>query len=242
MPVAKAPQKLPVPDATASEFITVMAHQLRTPLSAVKWVMNMLLAGDVGELTPEQKSLLLKGYQSNERMISLVNDMLNGALIEAGRLRFPIAPRSLEDLVNEVMLDFFGPIQRKKIRFALNVAPPTLPRVSLDADRMKTVLHSLLENAVQYTPVNGSITLALEKDGKQVSVTIQDSGIGIPKPQQKKIFSRFFRGDNAVRMETDGSGLGLYVVRRIIEQHGGRVWFESEEGKGSAFHFTLPVA
>ncbi|MDD5110823.1 MAG: HAMP domain-containing sensor histidine kinase [Patescibacteria group bacterium] len=239
VPPAIAGQLLP--DDAQSEFITIVAHQLRTPLSAVKWVLRMLIDGDVGELTPEQKSLLLKGYQSNERMINLVNDMLNVSLIESGRLPYRFGDHQLEDVLQRALFDFIGPIQRKKITLVLNEPPKKLPLVHMDPDRIRTAVQNLIDNAVEYTPPGGRITVALKKTGRDVEIAVQDSGIGIPADQQKKIFTRFFRGENAIRTETDGSGLGLFVVSSIITKHGGRVWFESQENKGTTFHCTLPT-
>lgn len=238
----RTPAKRQTSDELAeSEFVTIVAHQLRTPLSAVKWVMKMLLDGDVGELTAEQKSLLQKGYQSNERMINLVNDLLNVALIESGRLNYRIGSHSLEDLLHRVLLDFVAPLRQKKITLELD-APDQLPPVRVDHERIATVLHNLLDNAVQYSPANSTIKIMLHPSGRAVEVAVQDSGIGIPAAQQGKIFNRFYRGDNAIKMQTDGSGVGLFVVKSIVEKHGGTVWFESTERQGSTFHFTLPAA
>ncbi len=224
-----------------SAFVTVVAHQLRTPLSAVKWVMKMLLDGDAGKLTSEQKSLLEKGYQSNERMINLVNDLLNVALIESARLTYRMAPHALADVLDRVLLDFVAPLKRKKITLTRD-APDRLPPVQIDPERIATVLHNLLDNAVQYSPAHGHLAITLHPTGRAVEVTIKDSGIGIPAHQQKKIFTRFYRGENARKVATDGSGVGLFIVKSIVEKHGGRVWFESLEHRGSTFHFTLPSA
>lgn len=227
-------------DLAQSEFVTIVGHQLRTPLSAVKWVMKMLLDGDVGELTREQKNLLWKGYQSNERMINLVNDMLNVALIESGRLAYRFTRHSLEEVLHRVLLDFVGPLQRKKISLALEISSPPRKDVRMDPDRIATALHNVIDNAIEYTPDGGSIRIGIRTDGQTIEIWVKDSGIGIPPAEQEKIFNRFFRGRKAVQMETDGSGVGLFIVKSIIEQHGGRIWFESQVDRGTTFHLLLP--
>ena len=229
-------------DETKSGFISVVAHQLRTPLSGIKWTLNLLINGDMGKLTPEQKSFLLKAYESNDRMISLVNDMLGADRIESGKVRYQIQPSQLTDIVDNVLFELLPQANAKGLAIKFVSPPEGLPMVKVDPEKMRAVFQNLLENSVKYSRTGGTIEVHLAlKDNKEILASIKDDGIGIPKQQQKNIFDRFFRAQNAIRMETDGSGLGLFIVKSIVERHGGRIWFTSEEGSGVAFYFTLPI-
>ncbi len=226
-----------------SEFVSVVAHQLRTPLSAIKWSLDMLIKGDLGEVTNDQKTFLLKAYESNNRMIGLVNDMLAADRLESGSLKYTLVNIQLNDLIDSVLFDLISKIQGKHIKVIFTNRKDSLPQVSVDPDRIRAVVQNVLENAVKYTPENGIITIELKVNEKHmIEVSIKDTGIGIPAAQHNRIFGRFFRGANAVKMVTDGSGLGLYIVKSIIEKHNGKTWFESEENKGTTFYFTLPIA
>jgi signal transduction histidine kinase len=224
-----------------SEFVSTAAHQLRTPLSAIKWTLQMIIDGDLGYLSPEQKTFLMQGYKSNERMINLVNDLLNVARIEEGRFGYQFSLIHLEDLIQATIQDFIHKIQEKKINFQYLRPSNPLPKVNVDPAKMRLVIGNLIDNAIKYTPKNKQVTISIKYDKLNLEVSIKDSGIGIPADQQKRLFSKFFRSENAVRAQTEGSGLGLFIVKNIIEKHKGAIWFESAENKGSNFCFTLPV-
>ncbi len=224
-----------------TEFVSLAAHQLRTPLSATKWTLRMLLDGDLGPITEEQKDFIGKTYQSNERIIELINDLLNVARIEEGRYLYNPIPAVLEKIIQSALDSSQGEIERKKIHLEFKKPKKKLPKVMLDIEKIELAIKNLLDNAIAYTQPGGRITIFLDYNKKKIKFSIQDSGIGISKEQQKRIFSKFFRGTNAIRAETDGTGLGLFIVKNIIESHGGEVWFESEENKGTTFHFTLPT-
>ncbi|MBI3120139.1 MAG: PAS domain-containing protein [Candidatus Kerfeldbacteria bacterium] len=228
-------------DRMKSEFISVASHQLRTPLSAIKWVVKMLLDGDAGELSPEQKNLLDKGYRSNERMITLVNDLLNVSRIEEGRFQYQFSFEPIVPLVESVVSEL-KPILSEK-HLTVNVERPAtdLPKVKIDANKLRLAIQNLLDNGIKYTPQGGTITVRVRSDRKYLTVEVQDTGVGIPKAQQAQMFQKFFRATNVVKLQTEGSGLGLFIVKNIVERHGGRISFESEEGKGSVFRFTLPL-
>lgn len=230
-------------DRMKSEFISIAAHQLRTPLSAVKWAVKLILDGDAGKITPEQQELLQKGYESNERMISLVNDLLDVTRIEEGRFQYKFSVMKFEELVKSVVQEFKGKTEEGNVSFALHLPHDELPPVKIDPERMRIVLQNIIENAFHYTLKGGSIELRAEYDdaSQKILVTVKDSGVGIPPDQQDKIFTKFFRAHNVVRMGSDGTGLGLYIVRNIVKKHGGDVWFESMEGKGTTFFFTIPI-
>ncbi|MFH1894522.1 MAG: ATP-binding protein [Patescibacteria group bacterium] len=224
-----------------SEFVSISAHQLRTPLSAIKWTLRAVLDGDAGQLNLGQIDLLQKTYTSNERMIALVNDLLDVTRIEEGR---NLSKPSLADIglvVQFIINSFKGESERRQISVGFKKPFGRMPKIMLDVEKIKLALQNLIGNAIRYTPSGGKVTISLKHDKKEVEILIKDTGIGIPQASQQKIFTKFFRGQNAIRMETEGSGLGLFITKNIIEAHGGKIWFESEEGKGSIFYITIPV-
>lgn len=240
--LTRANERLRKIDEIKSGFISVVAHQLRTPLSGVKWTINLLLNGDMGPLATEQRTFLMKAYESNDRMISLVNDMLGADRIESGKVRYVFSPVPLPDVVDNVLFELLPQSNAKGLAIHFSSRPENVPRVHADAEKLRAVFQNLLENAIKYSRSGGTIELGMKPENHdEVLVSIKDDGIGIPREQQKNIFERFFRAQNAVKVETEGSGLGLFIVKSIIERHGGRIWFESEEGKGVTFFFTLPV-
>lgn len=227
-----------------TEFVSVAAHQLRTPLSAIKWSLNMLLEGDTGEFNSQQKEFLEKTYRSNERMIHLINDLLNVTRIEEGRYVYERERVNMVELAEAVMEDREDEIQKKNIDFVFNKPSlKNIPEISVDKEKIKIVLENLLDNAIKYTPENEKVEFTIEHNKKkeEIKVTVRDNGVGIPKKEQNEIFSKFSRGENVKRMDTEGSGLGLFITKNIVEAHDGAIWFESEEGEGTTFYFSLPV-
>lgn len=227
-------------DKLKSEFISIAAHQLRTPLAAIKWVIKMVLDGDTGKLNKDQQELLFKGYQSNERIITLVNDMLNVSRIEEGRYGYSFTSSDFKEALKIVLDCLEKPINDKKIKLLLNL-PARNTKVYMDKEKMTLVLQNLLENAVKYTPEHGTIEVGLEYGRELLTFRVKDNGVGIPEKDQAKMFSKFFRAVNVVRMQTEGSGLGLFIVKNIVERHNGDITFKSEEGKGTEFVVTLPL-
>ncbi len=224
-----------------TEFVSLAAHQLRTPLSVIKWTLRIMLDRELGDITAEQEEFLEKTYQSNERMISLINDLLDVTRIEEGRYIYKSTLASLEHVILSVVNSYKAEIDRKAIHFEFKSQDLPLPKVLIDAEKMDLTVQNLLDNALRYTPKGGEVTVSLKYDKKEIECSVKDTGVGIPKDQQERIFSKFFRGANVIRMETEGTGLGLFIAKNIVEAHGGKIWFESKEGKGSTFYFTLPV-
>ena len=222
-----------------SEFISIAAHQLRTPLSAIKWVLRMVIDGDTGKITKEQKATLLKGYDCNERVIKLVNDMLSVSRIEEGKFGYTFKNQDLSKIIETVVDELGSLIKEQKINFSLE-KPDKLPLVYMDQEKIEMVVENLIDNAIKYTPENGTVGITVKKKDGFINVKIKDNGIGIPKNEQAKLFSKFFRAQNVVRVETDGSGLGLFITRNIIEKHGGTISIKSEEGVGTEVNFSLP--
>ena len=224
-----------------TEFVSLAAHQLRTPLSAIKWTLRMLLDGDLGEITAEQRDFIEKTYSSNERMIALINDLLDVTRIEEGRYLYKPILTDFEPICQFVINSYQDEIKRKKLKLEFKKPEKKLPQVKVDVEKIRLVIQNLLDNAVRYTPAGGEIIISLAQAKKAIEFSIKDTGIGIPKDQQERVFSKFFRGTNVIRMETEGSGLGLYITKNIIEAHGGKIWFESGAGKGTTFYFSLPT-
>ncbi|MCK5044219.1 PAS domain S-box protein [Candidatus Parcubacteria bacterium] len=225
-----------------TEFVSISAHQLRTPLSAIKWTIKMLIDGDLGEVNKGQEEFLEKIYVSNERMIALINDLLDVTRIEEGRYIYDLTQVSFIDLVQKMIDLYKNEFEKKEIKFGFK-KPRAVPKLTVDVEKINLVLQNLFDNALKYTKKDGEVSVAIEHDKKknEMVFSIKDTGIGIAKDQQDRIYTRFFRSGNALRMETEGSGLGLYIAKNIIEAHHGKVWFESEEGKGSTFNFSLPA-
>jgi PAS domain S-box-containing protein len=224
-----------------TEFVSISAHQLRTPLSAIKWTLKMFLDGDLGEITKEQREFLEKTYKSNERMINLINDLLNVTRIEEGRYLYRPVLADIVPICQSVIDSYKEGIEKKKLKFEFK-KPKELPKVRVDIEKISLAIQNLLENAILYNLPGGKVEISLKLKENKIEFSVKDTGIGIPKDQQSRVFTKFFRAPNAIRMETEGSGLGVFITKNIIEAHGGEIWFESEEGKGTTFYFTLPVA
>ena len=224
-----------------TEFVSLAAHQLRTPLSAIKWTLRIILDGDLGKINQEQNDFLEKTYASNERMISLINDLLNVTRIEEGRYVYKPTLTDIETVAQFVVNSYKEEAERRQIKLSFKKSETVLPQVSVDVEKIRLSIQNFVDNAIRYTPAGGSVTISLGGGKKEVEILIKDTGLGIPKDQQKRVFAKFFRAANIMRTDTEGSGLGLFISKNIVEAHGGRVWFESEENKGSTFHLVLPV-
>ena len=226
-----------------TEFVSIAAHQLRTPLSAIKWTLRMILDGDLGEVPEEQRKFLQGTYASNERMIKLINDLLNVTRIEEGRFLYNIQSRDIIEVVKKVIDPFKEIAQREGLKFEFKIPKKKIPKLEVDTEKISLVIQNLIDNAIHYTKSGGVVKVSIEflKKKNQFLFSFNDTGIGIPKNQQKRVFTRFFRAANAIRAETEGTGLGLFIAKNIVEAHGGKIWFESVENKGTTFYFTLPV-
>ena len=225
-----------------SEFISVAAHQLRTPLSAIKWTLQMILDEDLGEISSEQKEFIGRAYQSNEAVVNTVNDLLSVSRIEEGKYLQKLKLVKIEDIINNTISFSEALAKRKEIKLEFQKPKECLAEIKADAEKIRIVIQNLIENAIYYAPKKSKVIIFLKCTDKEVEVKVQDTGIGVPKDKQERLFTKFFRAPNAITMETDGSGLGLYIAKNIVEAHNGKIGFESEEGKGSTFWFTLPVA
>jgi PAS domain S-box-containing protein len=239
-------------DKAKTEFVSLASHQLRTPLSSVNWYSEMLLSGDAGELNDKQKKYLEEVYKGNQRMVILVNTLLNVSRLELGTFAVNPEPTDVVKLALSVIDELKLQINQRQLKFDERHSAG-LPLLNVDPKLLSMVFHNLLSNAVKYTPEKGKVSLSLrlvkrgESVNKQkmnkdsVAIVVSDTGFGIPKNQQDKIFTKLFRADNAREKDAEGTGLGLYIVKSVIDHSGGLIWFESEENKGTTFYVTLPL-
>ena len=221
-----------------SDFVSFVTHQLRTPLSGVKWMLE--LAIDAKDNPEEMQSFIADARLSTERLIRLVNDLLDVSRLERGRQKFVPQPVDLEKLTHDAVDEINPTLLEMKQTLTMEVAD-NLPQPYADRQLLRQTIMNLLSNSVKYTPPEGKIDIRISADSDSVRWEVKDTGIGIPKDDQDKLFEKYYRAGNVLAVETEGTGLGLYLVRLSVEQFGGRVWCESEEGAGSTFIFTLPV-
>ena len=223
-----------------TEFVSISAHQLRTPLSAIKWSLSLLKEETSKK---EREDLLNKIYSSNERMIRLINDLLNVTRIEEGRYIHKLESKDMVELVEKMIRFKIEQAERKRVKLKFKKPKEKIPEVKIDEEKISLCLQNLIENAIHYSFCDEEVTISVKYDKKRKAIlfSIKDTGAGILKNQKERIFTKFFRGENVVKMETEGTGLGLFITKNIIESHRGEIWFESEEKKGSTFYFTLPI-
>lgn len=222
-----------------TDLISIASHQLRTPLSEIKGLISLLDDNVAGPLNSKQKEYMKLLTVANERMINLVNDLLNISRIEQGRLQLNFQPVNLGNLTADVEKSLQLRASEHKQKFYLTL-DPNLPNVLADPEKTKEIISNLMENALKYTFDGGTITTRVTANDAGVWVLIKDSGVGIPKNRQKDLFQKFSRIENPLSRLTTGTGLGLYAVKQLVEKQKGNVWFESAEGKGSTFGFVLP--
>lgn len=228
-------------DKAKTEFVSLASHQLRTPLSAVNWYTEMLLAGDAGKITDAQRKYLDEIAHGSQRMVDLVNTLLHVSRIELGTFKIEPEPVDVAALVRSVIDEQKPQIDGKKLHVRQYFSAG-IPDIQADPKLLRMVFQNLLSNAVKYTDDGGRIDVSISAEGKELHAAVADTGWGIPKDQQDKIFTKLFRADNVKGRVTDGTGLGLYIAKSIVDRSGGSMWFESEEGKGTTFHVVLPIA
>ena len=227
-------------DKMKSEFISLASHQLRTPLSAIKTYSHMLVDGYMGDITPAQKKSLRTIIGATNRMNELINTLLNITRIESGTIVINARMLRVERAAEEVIKELHLAAAEKNISITMTQVGKLATSVKTDHLILKEIITNLVTNAIKYTTEGGEINIAISGRVKDVMVTVADNGWGIPADSHDQVFSKFFRAQNTVKRETTGTGLGLYLVKGLLERLGGKIWFESEEGKGTKFYFTLP--
>jgi PAS domain S-box-containing protein len=227
-------------DRMKTEFITVASHQLRTPLSGIKWFSEMLLNGDAGKLENQQHEFVNNIHLSTDRMIQLVNSLLNISSLESGRIMVNPKPTNLKELVENTLKDLKAKSDERKQEVTLEVEEG-LPTINIDAGLIGQVYDNLITNAVKYTPEGGKISIKVGRKGDFIMSQVKDTGMGVPADEQKKMFGKFFRGSNILQVDTDGTGLGLYLSKAIVESSNGQIDFTSKQDSGTLVWFTLPL-
>ena len=228
-------------DKAKSEFISIASHQLRTPLTAVKGYLSMLLDGVYGKMNEKAKNPIQSVYQSNERLIKLVNDLLNLSRLDAGKIKFEPAPASLEKIVKDIIEELRLPIENKGLYIRMKELKPPLPQITVDQDHIRQVILNVIDNAMKYTE-KGGITIELLKIGNKAQVKISDTGQGMSKEELEELFQMFSRATAGNQFHAEGAGIGLYIAKKFVEMHKGRIYAESKgNGKGSIFKIELPI-
>jgi len=226
-----------------SNFVSVASHQLRTPLSGIKWSLDMLIKGDYGDLTEEQKNIIGKAYKTNGNLISLVSDLLNVSRLQEGKFDYSFELNSPMNLIKKIYNELKPVADRNNLDFKLELPIDGLPPISFDEKKLDLAIRNVVDNALKYTLPGGKVLVKAmhETISNAFVLIVNDNGVGIPKEQQKHIFTKFFRAKNAISLQTEGSGLGLFLAKEIIEQHNGILSFESSEDKGSEFSIYFPL-
>ncbi len=227
-------------DQMKTEFVSTVSHELRTPLTSIKGYVDLVVDGEAGEINETQRGFLGIVQSNTDRLVGLINDLLDISRIEAGGLQLNITTVPLDQVIREVAVSLHNQIEEKEL--SLELALPQEPiQVRADRARITQVLTNLLSNAYKFTPEGGKISVSAKVTDSQVQVEVADTGTGISAQNQKRLFTKFFRVDSSTTQEVGGSGLGLTITKSIVEMHGGKIWVESEIGKGSTFSFTLPA-
>jgi PAS domain S-box-containing protein len=226
-------------DKSKTEFVSLVSHQLRTPLSAIRWYSDVLIKGKHGKLSVKQKKYLKEIQHGNERMIKLIDVMLNVSRLDAGKIKNNPVQINVKKLVEDIVKEQKFHLNAKKQKFVFD-AQKELPEIYADSNLVRMIFQNLISNAIKYTQDGGKITCSIKKDDTKILFQINDNGIGIPKEQQNRVFEKLFRANNAFSQDPEGNGLGLYVVKTAVEEIGGKIWFQSEEGKGTTFFVNLP--
>lgn len=224
-----------------SEFLSIASHQLRTPLSAIKGYLSMISEGTYGGIPEKAKKAIDNVYQSNERLVKLVNAFLDISRIEMGVVEIDFEMSSVEDLISEIISEIEIKAREKNLYLKFEGLEEPLPKISLDKGKIKEVILNLLDNAIKYTQ-KGGITIKTRIQNTKCYIQISDTGEGLTKEETGRLFESFVRGEAGARFWTEGAGLGLYVSRKFIELHKGKIWAESPgKGKGSTFYIELPI-
>ena len=224
-----------------SSFVSTASHQLRTPLSAIKWSLNILREEEAGSLNQKQKDLLKKTIDTNERLINLVADLLDVSRIEEGKFGYNFSLGDLGKLVKKILAELKTEIKRRGLEFKLEEPTTPLPQISFDQDKLDIAIRNVIDNAIKYSPPDKFIQIKIRPEKYSLFLIVKDNGIGIPEKDQKFIFVKFFRAGNAIKFQPEGSGLGLYVAKSITEKHNALLTFDSEENKESSFIFQFPL-
>jgi signal transduction histidine kinase len=225
-------------DETKDDFISMASHQLRTPLTSVKGYLSMVLEGDAGKISESQRKLLEQSFVSSQRMVYLISDLLNLSRLNTGRFIIEPTPIDLSEVIQEEVSQLAETAKSRDLALVYE-RPESFPLLMLDENKIHQVVMNFLDNAIYYTPSGGTVTVNLHETPTSVICTVKDTGIGVPRAVQHKLFSKFYRAQNAQQARPDGTGLGLFMAKKVVAAQGGSLIFESEEDKGSTFGFRF---
>jgi len=226
--------------AKLTDVTSVISHQLKTPLAGMKSSLEVLLAGDLGEISKEQKEYIQLTLGNVNKMILLVKDLLDVSRIDEDRFVLKPEKSNVVELVKDAIGELSTFAQAKNTEIVLD-AEPDIPPLTIDAIKIKQVIDNILYNAIRYNKGKGRIEITLKNNDGTVLLSCKDNGVGISEEDKKMIFNKYYRSPRVISLAPDGTGLGLYISKAIIEKSGGTIWFESLEGKGTIFYFTLPA-
>ena len=221
------------------DFVSLVSHQLRTPISAVKGYLSSLIEERPGKLSDEQKLYLERAYTSNERQLEIIESLLNISRIEKGKMELTPIEFSIVELAKEASTAFLQRAKEKGLQLDILEPRVKLPKITADREKVREVLENLLSNAVKFAS-QGSVIVSFEQTKTEVVVSVADTGVGIPAEKMGKLFTKFYRVGQAPAAESEGTGLGLYIAKSLVELHKGKIWVESQVGKGTTFYFSLP--
>jgi PAS domain S-box-containing protein len=228
---------------TQSDFITIVAHQLRTPLSGLSWILELLGNKEMGSLNPEQEKLIEDGRKAMKESLKTVEDLLNVAQIEEGRFGFQFSTADIEKIIESVLIKFEPVAKKDDIKLIFHRPEFQLKPFVMDPLRIKLVLEILVDNALKYNVKNGEVRIRIDPLGDKpfIVISVEDTGMGVSPEDMARLFTKFFRSQTALKEKTGGIGLGLYLAKNIIEKHGGKIWAKSALQRGSIFSFSLPI-
>ncbi|MCX6022964.1 MAG: ATP-binding protein, partial [Chloroflexi bacterium] len=227
-------------DRMKNEFISLVSHELRTPLTSIKGYVDLLVDGELGDLLPEQREFLQIVLNNADRLVKLINELLDISRIESGRVELHLGPLDPGVLLRDVAESLHPLLSAKGQRLTVKVAP-RMPQLLADRDRVAQIVTNLLSNAHKYTPPGGEVVLSARIAGSALRVEVEDTGIGMTAEEQEQLFTKFFRAKNRTTQEVGGTGLGLAITKALVEMHGGTMSVTSEPGRGSTFGFSLPL-
>ncbi len=220
--------------------VSVVSHQLKTPLSAIKGYLEVLISEDIGNVNVKQKEYLEDALQNTYRMLGLVKDFLDVSRIEQGKMELNLKWSSLKKVIEETIKEFFFLARARNCTISFKTFGK-IPLLNIDALKIKQVVTNIISNAIQYNQGKGEVEVSIKREKNNVIFICKDNGVGIAKDEKNKIFTKFYRSEIASYLSTEGTGLGLFISKSIIEKNGGRIWFTAKKGEGSTFYFSLPI-
>ena len=232
--------KLKALDEAKDEFISMASHQLRTPLTSIKGYLSMLAEGDAGELNETQRKFIDQAFISSQRMVYLIADLLNVSRLKTGKFVIEATPTYLPDVVESEIAQLVETVKSRGLTMHFD-KPKEFPTLNLDETKIRQVIMNFTDNAIYYTKTGGTIEVSLKLQGNAAIFTVTDDGIGVPKAEQQHLFTKFYRAGNARKARPDGTGLGLFMAKKVVVAQGGALIFKSTEGKGSTFGFRFNV-